>query len=99
LEGVRNLLLQHVQVERETVRVRFNCLGKSSLDVDVFAYICVLDTAAFLEVQEELLLGIMDTVEDAKRGTVLPSQTTGVESSPGLDGAASHEALKLQART
>jgi MscS family membrane protein len=99
LAAIRNLLLQHVQVERETVRVRFNCLGKTSLDVDVFAYICVLDTAAFLEVQEELLLGIMDTIEEAKAGVVLPPETTSVTSSPGLDGAASREVLKLQART
>jgi MscS family membrane protein len=92
LEVIRNLLIQHVQVERETVRVRLNCVGKSSLDVDVSAYICVLDNAAFLEVQEELLLGIMDTVKQAGTGTVLPS-------SPGLDGPVSHEVLKLQART
>jgi MscS family membrane protein len=99
LDAVRNLLLQHVQVERETVRVRFNCLGKESLDVDVFAYVSVLDNAAFLEVQEELLFGIMNAVEQARSGMFLPPQTTGVTSSPSLDGAASHEVLKLQART
>jgi MscS family membrane protein len=100
LEAVRNLLLQHVQVERETVRVRFNCISKASLDVDVFAYICVLDMAAFLEVQEELLLAIMDAVKQAGAAVVLPSETAEVKSSSSLDGAtASREVLKLQART
>jgi MscS family membrane protein len=81
LEAVRHLLLQHVQVERETVRVRLNCVGKASLDVDVFAYVCVLDTAAFLEVQEELLLGIMDAVKQAGSAVVLPAENISVPSS------------------
>jgi MscS family membrane protein len=52
--------------------VRF---GASSLDVDIFAYVFAHDWNNFLEIQEELLFGIMDTVEKAGAGIAFPTQT------------------------
>jgi len=79
LEATNNLLLEHTHVERNSVRVRFLSFGSSSLDIDVFAYISVLDYADFLEIQEELLLRLMDAVQAAGTGMALPSQTTYLE--------------------
>ena len=47
----------------------------SSLDVEVTAYIVAKDWPHFLEIQEELLLGIMEVVEQADTAIALPSQT------------------------
>ena len=59
----------------EAVRVRFLRLGSFSLDIEVFAYIMAEDWERFLEIQQELLLGIMAIVERAGAAIALPSQT------------------------
>jgi MscS family membrane protein len=41
----------------------------------VFAYLVARDWPQFLEIQEELLLGIMEVVERAETAIALPSQT------------------------
>jgi len=76
LDAIRRLLLDHASVERDSVRVRFLCFGTSSLDVEVFAYISVIEFVDFLRVQEELLLRIMDAIQAAGTRIALPSQTT-----------------------
>jgi MscS family membrane protein len=73
--GIRNLLNDHASVDSVSVRVRFVRLGASSLDVDIFAYVVTQDWNSFLEIQEELLLGIMDIVQKAGAGMAFPSQT------------------------
>ncbi len=47
----------------------------SSLDVDIFAYVFTHDGNNFLEIQEELLVGIMNIVQKAGTGIAFPSQT------------------------
>ena len=76
LGAIRSLLLKHARVQHDSVRVRFLQFGASSLDVEVFAYISVLDPNDFLEIQEELLLRIMDAIQAAGTRMALPSQTT-----------------------
>jgi MscS family membrane protein len=75
MAGVRNLLNEHVSVDSPSIRVRFVRFGASSLDVDIFAYIFTSDWNNFLEIQEELLLGIMEIVQKAGAGIAFPSQT------------------------
>jgi len=57
------------------VRIRFVRLGPSSLDVDIFAYVFGSDWNHFLQIQEELLFGVMDVVHRAEAGFAFPSQT------------------------
>jgi len=80
LGAIRNLLLEQARVEQDSVRVRFLGFGSSSLDVEVFAYIRVLDFSDFLEIQENLLLRIMDTIQAAGTRMALPSQATYIAS-------------------
>ena len=75
IEGVSRLLLAHGSVEHATVRVRFIRLGAPSLDVEVFAYVLTGDLERFLEIQQELLLGVMETVAGAGTAIAFPSQT------------------------
>lgn len=75
LEGIRNLLEQSSRVESGTFRARLLRFGPSSLEVEVFAYIFARDVNIFLELQENLLLGIMECVESAGAQIALPSQT------------------------
>jgi len=76
LEGIRNLLSSHPNVETESTRVRFIHLGTFSLNLDVFAYIVAIDWNHFLEVQEALLFALMEIVRSAGTEIAFPSQTT-----------------------
>jgi MscS family membrane protein len=75
MAGIRNMLSQHPSVDSTSVRVRFVRFGASSLDVDIFAYMFADDWNNFLEIQEELLFSIMDTIQKAGTGIAFPPQT------------------------
>jgi MscS family membrane protein len=73
--SVRTLLGGHDNVDLSSVRVRFVRFGASSLDVEIFAYVFASDWNNFLEIQEELLYGIMDMIQKVGAAIALPSQT------------------------
>jgi MscS family membrane protein len=90
---IREMLFAHSRVESGTLRVRFVSLGKSSLDVEIFAYILTPVYPDFLSIQEDLLLRIMDIVEESGTGFAFPSQTTYLGRDPGLDSEKTQAAL------
>jgi MscS family membrane protein len=63
VEGMRKFLMEHSQVEPGSVYVRFLQFGKSSLDLDVSAYVFAKDWNRFLEMQGDLLAGVREIVE------------------------------------
>jgi MscS family membrane protein len=63
LAQIRRLLEAHPKVESASARTRFIRFSGSSLDIEIFAYVLESDQAAFLAIQEDLLLGIMDVVD------------------------------------
>ena len=75
LANVREFLARHPDIDPESVRVRFIRLGAFSLEVDFFAYAFASDWSGFLKVQEELLFGIMDVIQEAGTGIAFPSRT------------------------
>jgi MscS family membrane protein len=87
LDGVRSLLGESRDVEPDSVRVRFLGFGRSSLDVDVFAYVLANDWNKFLEIQETLLLRIMRCIESAGTQIALPSQTVFMSAAPAATEA------------
>jgi MscS family membrane protein len=75
LQGVRQLLGDHPKIEKETVRVRFQRLGNSSLEIEVHAYVLTSDLAEFTSIREELLVGIKEIVASSGTDFAFPSQT------------------------
>ena len=63
IDGMKAKLSQNPLVERSTFRVSFLRFGTFSLDVEIYAYFFARDWNHFLQVQEELLLGIMELRE------------------------------------
>jgi len=94
LAEIHTLLEEHPKVDSSSGRVRFIRLGGSSLDIEVVAYVLLADFAAFLEVQEELLLRIMDIIESAGTGIAFPSQTTYLAEDSGLDAKKRQAAME-----
>jgi len=76
LETARARLAADPRVEKATMHVRFLRINSSSLDVEVFAYLLLPDYEAFLAVQEELLIMLLEVVEKAGTRLALPSQMT-----------------------
>jgi MscS family membrane protein len=75
IEGVEKLVTELPRVDRGSVLVRFVSLGKSSLDVDIVAYLFSDNWSNFLEAQQHLLLDIMEVVQGAGARMAYPSQT------------------------
>jgi MscS family membrane protein len=92
LAEIRRLLYAHPKVESASARVRFVGFGKSSLDLEVFAYVLETEYPSFLHIQEDLLLRIMEIVEAAGSGFAFPSQVTYIARDTGLHAAKSEQA-------
>ena len=79
VESLTAMLQAHPRVERDSVRVRFQAFGPSSLDVEIFAYLFARDYNHFLEMQADFLLKVMEVVEGAGAHIAFPSQTMYLE--------------------
>jgi MscS family membrane protein len=80
LDGLRNILTRHPLVDPDSVRVRLLQFGTYALELDVFAYIKARDWNHFMEIQEELLLRYMETVQAA--GAQIAVESVAVPVSP-----------------
>jgi len=80
VDGIRQLLLAHVAIDPESVRVRLLRLGPFSLDIEVSAYLKARDWGHFLEIQEHLLVRVTEIVSSAGSSIAFPSQTMYVAS-------------------
>ncbi len=73
---IAEMLRGNPKVENESARIRFIGFGLSSLNLEIFAYIKGTDYTAFLEIQEDLLMRIMDIIAESGTSIALPSQIT-----------------------
>jgi MscS family membrane protein len=74
IENIGKLLRQDRQVVPQSERVRFLRFAKSSLDIEVFAYVSARDWSHFLEIQQDLLLQIRGLIESAGLQVAFPSR-------------------------
>jgi MscS family membrane protein len=68
------MMREHPKLDPATVRTRLIRFGDASLELEAFAYVSTLDEGAFLEIQEQLLLRIMDIVEATDAPAALPAK-------------------------
>ena len=74
LDALRQLLAADDNVI-DAGRVRFIGFNTSSLDIEIFAYLRTHDNDSFLEMQEDLLLRIMETIDLHGASIAFPTQT------------------------
>jgi MscS family membrane protein len=72
LAGTRRLLETHPKVDPTSARIRFVGVSSVSLDLEIFAYVLEHDQAAFLAVQEDLLLRILDVIDTSGTSLAFP---------------------------
>jgi MscS family membrane protein len=75
LEQLREILAQHPKVDHDAARVRVLKLGEYAIEVEIYGYIIVPTYSEFLEVQEDLILQVMDTLERTGASVALSSQS------------------------
>jgi len=85
LQELRAALKQNNRVEDASSRVRLLRFVDAGMDVEIYAYVLVRDYSEFLVLQEELLLGIADTLERTGAGGAFPSPTTLITKDVGID--------------
>jgi len=79
LEGIRGLLGAHERILQDNPRVRFREFGDDALKIEVLGYLNTTEWAEYLELAEELNIGIMEIVARAGTSLALPAQTLHVE--------------------
>lgn len=72
---IERTLVEHEKVITEGARARFSAFGESSLNIEVFSYIGVLDFGESVTIRQDLLLTIYERFEEAGIAMALPSQT------------------------
>ena len=85
LARLREMLLAHPRIGRDTVRVRFAGYGDSSLDIDIRVYVETRDWNDFYAVREDVFLHIKTLVREAGSGFAYPSRTLYHGQDGGLD--------------
>ncbi|MBN1774160.1 MAG: mechanosensitive ion channel family protein [Deltaproteobacteria bacterium] len=79
LEGVEKVLRDHPKIWSDTVVVRFEAIGASSLDILVMAWFQTTDWGEFQAIRQEVLLGFLEVVERAGTSFAFPTQTVHLE--------------------
>ncbi len=98
LTQLRKLFLQHPQVLAEPSRARFIGFGAHSLDIELFAYVDTDDYNAYLAIQEDLFLRMIDIVERSGTGFAFPSTVNYLARDKGVDPERREEAEASIAR-
>jgi MscS family membrane protein len=73
LGEIRKVLAAHPKVESKTARTRLIRFADYAFEVEIFAYILERENDAFLAEQENLILQVMNTLDQAGAGIALPS--------------------------
>jgi MscS family membrane protein len=75
LEGIERSLREHPKIWSDSLVVRFESFGDSSLNIQVMAWFTTSDFNEFQLIRQEVLLQFMDVVEKAGTSFAFPTQT------------------------
>jgi MscS family membrane protein len=78
LEGIERALREHPKIWGESLTVRFESFGDSSLNIQIMAWFTTSDFDEFQLIRQEILLQFMDVVERAGTGFAFPTRTVHV---------------------
>ncbi|MCG8484294.1 MAG: mechanosensitive ion channel family protein, partial [Clostridia bacterium] len=79
IEQIREMLLKHEDVHKETVFVYFDEFNDSSLDIFLYFFTITTNWQQFLEVKEDINYRIMDILEKENVNFAFPSRSIYIE--------------------
>ena len=85
LVKLREMFFAHPMIDRNTVRVRFDGYGASSLDVKIRVYALTREWNEYYAIKEDVFLRVNDIVAESGSSFAFPSQTLYVGQDEGLD--------------
>lgn len=94
LAKFREMLHAHPKIDRDTVRVRFEGYGASSLDIGVRVYALTREWNEFHAIREDIFLRMNTIVRESGSGFAFPSQTLYMGRDDGLDSERGEAAIK-----
>jgi MscS family membrane protein len=75
LAGIEDVLRAHPRIWPDTVVVRFQRFGESSLDIEVMAWFETTDWGEFQGIRQDVLLAFMQVIETAGTSLAFPTRT------------------------
>jgi MscS family membrane protein len=85
LAKIREMFHSHPRIDTETIRVRFDGYGMSSLDISIRVYAKTRERNDFFAIKEDVFLRIGDIVKQSGTGFAFPSQTLYLGRDKGVD--------------
>jgi MscS family membrane protein len=85
LGAIARLMAGNERLEQETARVRLVEFSDRAIELELFAYANTPDNEQFLQVREELLLGVATIVESLGAGFAQPTQFVYMDREADLD--------------
>jgi MscS family membrane protein len=83
VEGIRTVILDHGETEKDNIQVSFYNLAESSLDILVIFHLLVADYPSELRGRHEILAGIMDLAERMGVSFAFPTRTLLIDGPSG----------------
>ncbi|WP_230500599.1 mechanosensitive ion channel family protein [Sutcliffiella rhizosphaerae] len=72
---IEEMLKNHDGIDQETIMVRFDNFGTSSLDIFLYFFTKSVNWGEYLEVKEDINFKIMEIIEEERAGVSLPTTT------------------------
>ncbi|MGA9253805.1 MAG: mechanosensitive ion channel family protein, partial [Roseobacter sp.] len=98
LAEIRRTMHAHPRIDNDTVRVRFDGFGDSSLNIQVRVYAKTREWNDFYAIREDVMFRIKQIVEASGSSFAFPSQTLYMSQDDGLDTDKSAEAIRTVAK-
>jgi MscS family membrane protein len=93
LAKLRQMFHAHPRIETESVRVRFDGYGDSSLDIDIRVYAQTRERNDYFAISEDVLLRAGDIVAKSGSSIAFPSQVVYMARDGGLDDTRTKNAV------
>ncbi|WP_096154969.1 MULTISPECIES: mechanosensitive ion channel family protein [Bacillus] len=79
---IESMLHEHEEIHNETIMVRFDNFGDSSLNIFLYFFTNTIMWAEFLRVKEDINFKIMEILEEEGVSVAFPTRTLHIESMP-----------------
>jgi MscS family membrane protein len=74
MAALEAMLREHPRISHDRLRVRFNGLAESSLEIELYAYAETGDWPEFTRIREEILLRVLEIVERSDTRLAVPTE-------------------------